>query len=170
MRDVYNGPPMIARHVTELDDPVRQLIAAAEAARGNAHAPYSGFAVGAALRASDGTIFPGCNVEISSYGLTMCAERVALFAARAAGAESFEMLAVVGPGRGGNPTPPCGACRQVIWDLAGDIPLYLATPSGRVERWQASELLPDPFGPKDLVDRADTADAGVDPGSMPNAE
>ena len=164
---------MTTRKVSELDDQVRQLIDAAAEARRNAHAPYSGFPVGAALRASDGAVFPGCNVEISSYGLTMCAERVALFAARAAGAESFEMLAVVGPGHEDNPTPPCGACRQVIWDLAGDIPVYLATPSGRVECRRASELLPNPFGPEDLVDGADTTEArtaGDDPSSKPDTE
>jgi len=167
---------MAARNVSELDDRVRQLIDAAEAARRNAHAPYSGFPVGAALRAADGTVFPGCNVEISSYGLTMCAERVALFAARAAGAESFEMLAVVGPGDGGNPTPPCGACRQVIWDLAGDIPLYLATPDGRVDCRRASELLPHPFGPEHLADTADAVETGgigeadADPSSKPDTE
>jgi len=128
----------------------RDLIATALRARENAHAPYSGFVVGAALRAVDGTVYLGCNVEISSYGLTECAERVALFAARAVGAREFDALAVVGPDSVGRPTPPCGACRQVIWDLAGDITIYLAAAEGEVQIWKAAELLPEPFGPAHL--------------------
>jgi cytidine deaminase len=128
----------------------RELIAHALRARENAHAPYSRFSVGAALRAADGTVHLGCNVEISSYGLTECAERVALFAARATGAREFDALAVAGPDSSGRPTPPCGACRQVIWDLAGDISVYLASAAGEVQVWRAKELLPEPFGPAHL--------------------
>lgn len=135
----------------DADEDAGRLIAAAQGARAHAHAPYSGFAVGAAVRCEDGTTYVGCNVEISSYGLTMCAERVALFAARAAGARQFDALAVVGPGSGGNGTPPCGACRQVIWDLAGDIDIYLATPDGQASRHRSADLLPIPFGPEDLA-------------------
>jgi cytidine deaminase len=131
----------------------RDLVAAAREARQYAHAPYSRYAVGAALRAVDGTIYRGCNVEISSYGLTECAERVALFSARAAGAREFEAMAVAGPGRVGRPTPPCGACRQVIWDLAGDITVLLANAAGEVQVWRARELLPEPFGPAHLEER-----------------
>jgi len=138
------------RQQSELDDAARRLIDQAKAARANAHAPYSGFAVGAAVRCARGNLFLGCNVEISSYSLTMCAERVALFAARAAGARAIEAIAVVGPGDGGKPTPPCGACRQVIWDLAPDAVVYLATPDGAVQTWAAAELLPAPFGPQQL--------------------
>lgn len=141
---------MTDREQTVHDEATLRLIDDATRARGRAHAPYSGYAVGAAVRALDGRVFPGCNVEISSYGLTMCAERVALFAARAAGAREFAAMAVVGPGSGTAPTPPCGACRQVIWDLAGDIDIYLATPDGVVETRRTSDLLPEPFGPEQL--------------------
>jgi len=146
---------MSRQQLNELDEASRRLIEHANRARANAHAPYSGFAVGAAVRCRDGNLFVGCNVEISSYGLTMCAERVALFAARAAGARELEALAVVGPGAGDTPTPPCGACRQVIWDLAPDIDIYLATPEGAVETRKAEELLPDPFGPDQLATHGD---------------
>ena len=147
----------MAPRMTSLDDldaAARELVEAALQARENAWAPYSRYAVGAAARAADGAIYPGCNVEISSYGLTMCAERVALFAARAAGATEIEAVAVVGPGGHGRPTPPCGACRQVIWDLAGDAEVYLANPAGAVEVWTISELLPEAFGPAHLEERA----------------
>ncbi len=144
------------------DEAVIGLVAEATRARDRAHAPYSGFAVGAALRAPDGRVFAGCNVEISSYGLTMCAERVALFAAYAAGVRTFDALAVVGPGDGETATPPCGACRQVIWDLAGDIDIHLATPGGAIETRRTSTLLPEPFGPEQL-ERARTAAPGVVP-------
>jgi cytidine deaminase len=139
------------RQKSDLDDATRRLIDQARAARGNAHAPYSGFAVGAAVRCTRGNLFLGCNVEISSYSLTMCAERVALFAARAAGARDIEAIAVVGPGGDGTPTPPCGACRQVIWDLAPDAVVHLATPDGAVQTWTPGELLPEPFGPQQLA-------------------
>ena len=127
-----------------------ELIDAARDARQHAHAPYSGYLVGAAVRLPAGNIVSGCNVEISSYGLTMCAERVALFAARAAGGGRPQAIAVVGPGDGSRPTPPCGACRQVLWDLAGDVPVLLATLDGLVEEWTAASLLPSPFGPEHL--------------------
>jgi len=137
--------------LSDVDDATRRLIDQARQARDNAHAPYSGFRVGAAVRCANGNVFLGCNVEISSYGLTMCAERVALFAARAAGARVFEALAVVGPGSDETPTPPCGACRQVIWDLAPEAAVVLATPGGSVETWTARDLLPAPFGPEQLA-------------------
>lgn len=135
----------------EIDESARRLIEQASAARANAHAPYSGFAVGAALRTANGNLFLGCNVEISSYGLTMCAERVALFAARTAGTDEVEAVAVVGPGSGADPTPPCGACRQVLWDLAPEADVYLATPEGEVRVTTVAELLPEPFGPRQLL-------------------
>ncbi len=122
----------------ELRDEQKALVEAAALARGNAHAPYSRFRVGAA------------GPEISSYSLTVCAERVALFAARAAGADDIVELAVMGPGRGEIPTSPCGACRQVIWDLAPQANVLLATPSGSVAVWSPRNLLPGPFGPDDL--------------------
>ncbi len=120
---------------------------AAVAARSRAHAPYSGFHVGAALLAEDGTIFTGCNVEISSYGLTCCAERVAVFSAVAAGHLAFTAIAVVA---GENHTPPCGACRQVLADFNPDMDVVLFAPDGTSVQRTLSELLPSPFLPKDL--------------------
>lgn len=131
----------------------RELVDAAREARRRARPTYSDFAVGAAVRSNDGTVVPGCNVEISSYSLTLCAERVALFAAVARGLQTFEAIAVVGPGRADAPTAPCGACRQVIWDLCGDCEVILATPAGASVLWKASELLPEAFGPGHLEPR-----------------
>lgn len=153
---------MSSRQDSELDEATRRLIDQAAAARAHAHAPYSGFAVGAAVRAADGQVYCGCNIEISSYGLTMCAERVALFTARAAGAQELEAIAVVGPAADGTPTPPCGACRQVIWDLAPTAEIYLATPAGGTTIRTAADLLPDPFGPAHLAAHDDNPErAGV---------
>jgi len=136
--------------IAELEPDQRKLVEAAIRARSLAHAPYSNFKVGAAALDAELRQHRGCNVEISSYGMTMCAERVALFAARAAGSASVSALAVAGPSHGSRPTPPCGACRQVIWDLAGDITVLMATLDGHVEVWRASELLPAAFGPDHL--------------------
>ena len=143
-------PRPSTQELTQLAAEHQELVRAAAAARGRALARYSGYQVGAAVRA-DGTVVPGCNVEISSYGLTMCAERVALFAAIARGLHRFEAIAVVGPGLGEQPTPPCGACRQVLWDLAGDVPVLLASPAGKVQIWSASALFPAPFDPQHLA-------------------
>ncbi len=158
---------MSSQQRSELDEATRRLVDRAAEARTNAHAPYSGFAVGAAVRAVDGQVYSGCNIEISSYGLTMCAERVALFTARAAGAQELEAIAVVGPGTDGTPTPPCGACRQVIWDLAPGAEIYLATPEGRVEVRAAADLLPDPFGPAQLAAHRDDSEHGGGAGAAP---
>lgn len=135
---------------SELAPEQRKLVEAAIRARAQAHAPFSGFAVGAAALDSDLRIHRGCNVENSSYSLTICAERVALFSAIADGAGEITSIAVAGPGHRGRPTPPCGACRQVIWDLAGDVTVLLATLDGKVEVWRAADLLPAAFGPADL--------------------
>src|SRR6202008_3253313 len=107
------------------------LIAAAKTAREHAHAPYSNFRVGAALRASSGRIFGGCNVENATYGLTVCAERVAIFKAISEGERGFDAMAVVTDTD--SLTPPCGACRQLIWEFCGDVPVVLANLNGRVE-------------------------------------
>ena len=119
------------------------LIAAARAAREHAYAPYSNFRVGAALRASSGRIFGGCNVENASYGLTVCAERVAIFKAVSEGERGFDAIAVVTDAE--KLTPPCGACRQLIWEFCGDVPVVLANLQGAVEVHQMRELFPRPF-------------------------
>ena len=119
------------------------LIAAARAARENAHAPHSRFRVGAAVRASSGRIFGGCNIESASYGLGVCAERVAVLKAVSEGERVLEGLAVLTDAD--SPTPPCGACRQVLWEFCGDIELVLATTKGEVETYRLSALFPRPF-------------------------
>ena len=121
----------------------RALIALARKARGKSHAPYSKFRVGAALLAADGRVFTGVNIEVDSLGLTMCAERTALFKAISEGAREFKAIAIAGdPSR---PTPPCGACRQALQSLAGDMTVILAGPGSRVTLHALSELLPHPF-------------------------
>lgn len=120
-----------------------KLIAAARQVRENAHAPYSNFRVGAALRAQSGRIYTGCNIENASYGLTCCAERVAIFKALSEGERGFEAIAVVTDTE--SLTPPCGACRQVIWEFCGDIPVILANLKGKVEHERSGKLLPRPF-------------------------
>ncbi len=132
----------------------RELIAAAERARQAAYAPYSHFAVGAALLCADGAVFAGCNVENASYPLGNCAERTAIFAAVAAGKREFQALAIVG-GNENTPAdtlcPPCGACRQVIREFcAPDFPIFLKDGNEIVKR-TLSELLPDSFGPDNLA-------------------
>ena len=120
-----------------------KLVAAAKAARENAHAPYSNFRVGAALRATSGQVYTGCNVENSTYGLTVCAERVAIFKAISEGERGFDAIAVVAD----TPTltPPCGACRQLIWEFCGDVDIILANLKGQVEVVRTSAILPRPF-------------------------
>lgn len=117
------------------------LTEAAIKVRENAHAPYSNYKVGAAVQTNDGTIITGCNVESSSYGLTNCAERVALGAAVARGYKSFTAMAIAGK----NGISPCGACRQVIWDLCGDIPITIIGDAGDETVHMSSVLLPHPF-------------------------
>ncbi|HVB85373.1 MAG TPA: cytidine deaminase [Candidatus Dormibacteraeota bacterium] len=119
------------------------LIAAARQARENAHAPYSNFRVGAAVRAKSGRIYSGCNVENASYGLTCCAERVAIFKAVSEGERGFDAIAVVTDAE--KLTPPCGACRQIIWEFCGDVPVILADLAGNSEKMSAAELLPRAF-------------------------
>ena len=124
------------------------LIEAAKQARENAHAPYSNFRVGAALRSSSGRIFGGCNVENATYGLTMCAERVAIFKAVSEGERGFSAIAVVTDTD--VLTPPCGACRQLIWEFCGDIPVSMANLKGKIEVVQMRELFPRPFDDSNL--------------------
>jgi cytidine deaminase len=129
--------------------PWRRLVAAARRARANAYAPYSRFAVGAALLTEDGTVFTGANVENASLGLTICAERSAVVAAVAAGRRRFRALALVA-GRG-EPASPCGACRQVLHEFAPGLPIRMVAADGRVRDTTLRELLPLGFGPADLV-------------------
>jgi cytidine deaminase len=124
------------------------LITAAKQARENAHAPYSNFRVGAALRSTSGRIFSGCNVENATYGLTICAERVAIFKAISEGERGFSAIAVVTDTE--TLTPPCGACRQLIWEFCGDIPVTMANLSGKSELIQMKELFPKPFDESNL--------------------
>jgi cytidine deaminase len=118
-------------------------VAAARAARDRAIATYSHFKVGAALLTRSGTIYTGCNVENASYGLTMCAERVALFKALSEGDREFAAIAVVADTT--SPTPPCGPCRQLLWEFCGDVPVLLATLTRVVAECQMKDLLPRPF-------------------------
>ena len=124
------------------------LVEAAKQARENAHAPYSNFRVGAALRSTSGRIFAGCNVENATYGLTMCAERVAIFKAVSEGERGFSAIAVVTDTE--VLTPPCGACRQLIWEFCGDIPVSMANLKGKIEVMQMRELFPRPFDDSNL--------------------
>ncbi len=121
---------------------VKRLLEMARKARENAYAPYSDFKVGAALLTESGEIFTGCNVENSSYGLSVCAERVALFKAVSEGYRKFKALAVVADTE--RPVPPCGACRQVLWEF-GDIDIIMSNLKGDVKVMKLSELLPEGF-------------------------
>lgn len=120
-----------------------ELLDCARVARAAAYASYSGFAVGAALQAAGGQIFCGCNVENASYSLTVCAERVALFAAVAAGVREFSALAVVADSP--EPVAPCGACRQVLYEFAPDLQVILANLQGRQKKMRLRDLLPEAF-------------------------
>src|ERR1700720_2566195 len=119
------------------------LIEAALAARKNAHAPFSHFQVGAAIEDSDGHIHTGCNVENATYGLTICAERVAVFKAMSEGARKFRRIAIAADTE--ELTPPCGACRQILWEFYGDIEILLCNPRGKSEVVRLKELLPRAF-------------------------
>ena len=119
------------------------LIAAALAARLNAIAPFSKFLVGAAIEDQNGRIHTGCNVENATYGLTLCAERVAVFKAISEGVREFRRVAVAADTE--NLTPPCGACRQILWEFCGDVELVLVNLSGKTETYQLKDLFPKPF-------------------------
>jgi cytidine deaminase len=119
------------------------LIEAALAVRKNAHAPFSHFAVGAAVEAADGHIYTGCNVENATYGLTLCAERVAIFKAISEGARHFTRVVVAADTE--TLTPPCGACRQILWEFCGDVELTLVNPRGKTETFRLKDLFPRPF-------------------------
>jgi len=142
--------PLEEANLMSSDEANAALISAARDARERAHAPFSHFRVGAALAAVAGEIITGCNIENASYGLTLCAERVAIFKAVSEGKREFKSLAVVVDTD--ELTPPCGACRQIIWELCGDIPVTMANLDGRTETMQMSELLPKAFDGRFLGD------------------
>ncbi len=123
--------------------PLDALLTAARAVRLRAHAPFSHFQVGAALEAEDGAIVTGCNVENASYGLTICAERVAVFKALSEGHTRFRRILIIADTA--EPTPPCGACRQILWEFGGDLEVILANLIGIKGSHQMRDLLPMPF-------------------------
>ncbi len=126
-----------------MDREYRKLIQKARAARSFAVANFSDFPVGAALETQDGRNFTGCNIENATYGLTICAERVAVFKALSEGCREFTRIAVV---TGGDKlTPPCGACRQVLWEFCGDIEVILADLKGNADSTKLGKLFPRPF-------------------------
>lgn len=119
------------------------LVGAAREARERAVATFSQFKVGAALETRDGTIVTGCNVENATYGLTMCAERVAMFKALSDGHRDFTAVAIVADTD--SPTPPCGPCRQILWEFGGDLEVVMANLTRETSRYRLSQLLPLPF-------------------------
>ena len=126
----------------------KELIEAATRVRENAYAPFSKFQVGAALETDDGQIIVGSNVESASYGLTVCAERVAVWNAISQGKRKIKRIAVVADTE--DLTPPCGVCRQIIWEFGGDIPVIFANLTGKSETVQMKDLLPRAFDTKFL--------------------
>ena len=120
-----------------------KLVDAALAARENAHAPFSKFKVGAAVEDQTGRIFTGCNVENATYGLTICAERVAVFKAISEGARKFTRIAVAADTD--VLTPPCGACRQILWEFCGNAELILVNLEGKTESFRLKDIFPRPF-------------------------
>lgn len=126
----------------------QEILDAAKEGREKAYAPYSNFKVGAAVETEDGVIYTGGNVESASYGLTVCAERVAIWKGISSGVTKFGRIAVVADTE--DLTPPCGACRQIIWEFCGDVPVILANLHGKTETIQMSELLPRAFDSKFL--------------------
>jgi cytidine deaminase len=120
-----------------------QLTEAARAVRERAHAPYSGFKVGAAIEDENGRVFTGCNVENATYGLSVCAEHVAVLKAISEGAAKLKRVAVVADCD--TLTPPCGACRQILWEFCGNIELTMANIAGKQETISMEQIFPRPF-------------------------
>ena len=138
----------IWRQLSGVQPEYKKLVKEALEAKKRSHAPYSHFRVGAALLPATGKIYRGCNVEISTYALTICAERTAIFKAISEGDKEFRAIAVVSDDPGY--TPPCGACRQVLMDLAGNIDFLMINGKGSVKVLKMRELLPHAFGQKNL--------------------
>lgn len=126
----------------------KELLELAKRARERAVAPFSKFKVGAVVRAKDGRVFTGCNVENASFSLTCCAERVAIFKAISEGARDFDKVVVMTDAT--SLTPPCGACRQVLWEFAPKAEVILGNVRGKTKRTRVGALLPEPFDSRDL--------------------
>ncbi|MGC8596028.1 MAG: cytidine deaminase [Candidatus Kryptoniota bacterium] len=120
-----------------------QLIKLSTEARNNAHAPHSNFRVGAAIEGKSGKIYSAFNIEVSSYGLSMCAERIAIWKAISLGEKEFKRIALVSDAR--DFCTPCGACRQVLYELAGDIEIIMTNGDNEIEVKRLSQLLPEAF-------------------------
>ncbi len=131
-----------------MNEESKELVKSAKKVREKAFAPFSNFRVGAAVKTKSGKIFTGCNIESASYGLTVCAERVAIWKAVSEGETKFTNIAVVADTE--ELTPPCGACRQIIWEFCGDVPVTFANLKGNIETVQMKELLPRAFDTKFL--------------------
>lgn len=127
---------------------LEELIELAIKAREKSHAPFSNFKVGAVVETIDGELFTGCNIESASYGLTVCAERVAIWKAISEGKKSFKQVVVVADTH--ELTPPCGTCRQIIWEFCKDAPVTLANLRGNCETVHMRSLLPRAFDAKFL--------------------
>ncbi len=136
-----------------MDFPVDKLIDAADAAREKAYAPYSKFRVGAAILTKEGRCYTGCNIENASYGLTCCAERVALFKAVSSGERSLEAIAVTAGTK--DYCPPCGACRQALAEFGANIKVYMANEAGEYQMQTVAELLPLSFTAEALAQGED---------------
>lgn len=130
-----------SEHIDAIDN--SNLLKAAEQARENAYAPYSGYKVGAALRCASGKVYTGCNIENASYGATICAERVAACSAIAAGETGFVSIAIVTDGP--NPGPPCGVCRQFLAEFAPELPIVLGNLQGKTVEGNLKDYLPQAF-------------------------
>ena len=126
-----------------------EVVSAARRAREHACAAYSHFKVGAALETADGMVVTGCNIENATYGLTICAERVAMFKALSEGHRRFTRIAIVADTVA--PTPPCGACRQILWEYGGDLEIVLANLTAETGRYFLRDLLPLPFDATNLA-------------------
>ena len=139
--------PAARRRTAKRGGPTRTMLAAmtalAREARERAQAPYSCFRVGAALKTRTGEIVTGCNIENASYGLTICAERVAVFKAVSEGLDDFDVISVVADSK--RLTPPCGPCRQILWEYCGDLAVHMVDLKGRSRTLRLSRLLPFPF-------------------------
>ncbi len=131
-----------------MNEELKELVESARQVREKAYAPFSNFRVGAAVLTKDGKIYTGCNIESASYGLTVCAERVAIWKAVSEGESEFTNVAVVADTE--ELTPPCGVCRQIIWEFCGDVPVTFANLKSNVETVQMKELLPRAFDTKFL--------------------